>query len=381
VGPGVSHAQRMSFLRFSAQFLYHTLWLGDAAADARGAVMCRLARANRASYLSAQARLDVPMAGHSRGFLAVHRELKGAEAAVAECREAGEEASLVPWEEAVREVPRLGRLPFGPLFVVRRVDDHTASCEQFARHLMEESKAGGVQYVPGIVDRLEVVRGEKNENTFRVTTKDNVYHEFDLLILAGGERTPLLAAQLGVGEYCPTYPLRGFSMTLHCPDPAESTKPGNLLQQPFSVDSMYCTSVTPHMARMAGFGEFVGYREKSEAFPSQAPRILSRYAQKLFPDAEDCGPERAQACYRPVSPDDIPLVGEVPSLPGLFLHTGHGTLGWTVGLATGECVAQAVVDKVGGRLIPQDAVFNLADGTTIERSVLSPGRFAHAASI
>jgi glycine/D-amino acid oxidase-like deaminating enzyme len=217
-----------------------------------------------------------------------------------------------------------------------------------------------------------------------VTTADKSVQEFDLLILAGGVTTPLMAAQLGVGQYCPTYPLRGFSFSLFAPThdkTAVETKTnkseersGNLSHQPFSVDSMYWTSVSPIMLRTAGFGEFVGYRDKAESVQSLGPSVLTRYARKIVPEAWNARAEEALPCFRPQSPDDLPLVGEVPSMPDLFLHNGHGTLGWTTGLATGDCVAQAVADRLEGRS-SQDGVFTLADNTQIERKTLSPGRF------
>jgi len=79
-------------------------------------------------------------------------------------------------------------------------------------------------------------------------------------------------------------------------------------------------------------------------------------------------------CFRAISPDDLPLAGEVPTHPGLFLHTGHGTLGWTCGLATGECLAQSIVDHMNGKNT-QDGTYTLRDGSKIDRQILSPKRF------
>jgi glycine/D-amino acid oxidase-like deaminating enzyme len=346
-----------------------------------------LAKANRVAYLAAvqdNAKLQAGT-GHSKGFLSVHRSLAKAKCAVAESKDHGEEAVLLDWDQALAAEPRLRNLPMkDQLYVVQRPNDYTASCEAFVRHWIDESSSMGVQYLSAKVDRLQVVETSKSEKkTFRVTIADKSVQEFDLLILAGGVRTPLMAAQLGVGAYCPTYPLRGFSLSLFAPthdQTAAKTKKksgdtfGNLSFQPFSIDSMYCSSVSPTMARLAGYGEFAGYREKAESVPSAGPAVLVRYARRVFPEAWNARVEEALPCFRPQSPDDIPLVGEVPSMPGLFLHTGHGTLGWTTGLATGNCVAQAVADRIEGRT-SQDGVFTLADNTQIERKRLSPGRF------
>jgi glycine/D-amino acid oxidase-like deaminating enzyme len=388
LGPSADSVERWSFVRFLSQFLYSAMWLGDKAADERGHVLCQLAKANRAAYLDAihdNAKLQVQL-GHSKGFLSTHRSLAKAQHAVTESKEHGEDAVLLEWDEALEAEPRLQNLPTkDQLYVVQRPNDYTASCEAFIRHWIDESTTMGVQYLSGEVDRLEVMKTTKpTDKKFRVTAADKSVQEFDLLILAAGITTPLMAAQLGVGEYCPTYPLRGFSLSLFAPthdktgtetkNKKSEDRSGNLSHKPFSIDSMYFTSVSSTMARVAGFGEFVGYREKAESVPSLGPSVVARYARNLFPEAENAQAEEALPCFRPVSPDDIPLVGEVPSMPGLFLHHGHGTLGWTTGLATGDCVAQAVADRLEGRN-SQDGVFNFADNTQIERKTLSPSRF------
>jgi glycine/D-amino acid oxidase-like deaminating enzyme len=388
LGPSADSMERWSFVRFLSQFLYSAMWLGDKAADERGRVLCQLAQANRAIYLKEihdnvelQARL-----GHSQGFLSTHRSLAKAQHAVVESKEHGEDAVLLEWEEAVEAEPRLQNLPTrDQLYVVQRPNDYTASCEAFIRHWIDESTTMGVQYISAKVDRLQVTKTAKpTDKKFRVTAADKSVQEFDLLILAAGITTPLMAAQLGVEKYCPTYPLRGFSLSLFAPTQdktAAETKhtkwanrSGNLSHKPLSIDSMYFTSVSSTQARVAGIGEFVGYREKAESVPSLGPSVLARYARALFPEAANARLEEALPCFRPQSPDDIPLVGEVPSMPGLFLHHGHGTLGWTTGLATGDCVAQAVIDRLEGRS-SQGGVFTLADNTQIERKTLSPDRF------
>lgn len=229
----------------------------------------------------------------------------------------------------------------------------------------------GVEYQRNVeVADLQVFAGKDGLNVFQVTSADGTQREFDFLILASGTQTPLLAAKLGGGASCPTYPLRGYSLTVFVP---ESVQSSNLLNQPFSVDSMYCSSVSSRMLRFAGFGELVGYRDKAVNVPSLGPRVLARYATEVCPEANVSETDALQ-CFRPISPDDLPLVGEVSSVPGLWLHTGHGTLGWTLSLATADCIAQAVADRIEANGSPLNT-FTLPDGTTLGRDILSPDRF------
>ena len=51
-----------------------------------------------------------------------------------------------------------------------------------------------------------------------------------------------------------------------------------------------------------------------------------------------------QACHRPVTADGLPLIGAVPGVPGAYVATGHSVWGMLNAPATGEALAQAIVD-------------------------------------
>jgi D-amino-acid dehydrogenase len=367
--------ERASFLRFLRHFLSVSLF-GEEGAQERANCLVQLAKANRVAVKKEiEGGHLTSNVGLSKGFLSLHRTHAKAAMTVEECQEHGEEAKLLSWEEATQLEPRLKRFPMKPLFAVLRTQDNSASCEVFVKHLIEKCYSMGVDYQrSGKVVNLEVIGSKDSKPIFRVTCGDGSQQDFDVLVLATGTQTPLMAAKLGAGAACPTYPLRGYSLTLFTPEKEGiGGKPTNLLNHPFSVDSMYCSSVNPRMARFAGFGELVGYRDKAVDVPSVGPRVLARYATEVFPDAT-VSEDDALQCFRPISPDDIPLVGEVSSVPGLFLHTGHGTLGWTLSLATAECVAQAVADRLEAKETAL-STFTLPDDTLIDRKVLSPDRF------
>jgi glycine/D-amino acid oxidase-like deaminating enzyme len=373
LGISATVEERISFLRFIRHFLSVSLF-GEAGAQERAACLVQLAKANRAAVLEeiADANLQSNV-GLSQGFLSLHRTHAKAVMTVEECLEYGEEAKHLSWQEATLVEPRLKRLPVTPLFAVHRTHDNTASCEVFVKHLIDKCASMGVEYRRDKVAQLEVLKGKDDKSVFRVSSADGSTQDFDVLILATGIQTPLMAAKLGAGAACPTYPLRGYSLTFFTPA-GDGSIGGNLLNQPFSVDSMYCSSVNPRMARFAGFGELVGYPDKAVHIPSVGPRVLARYASQVCPEAM-VSEDDALQCFRPISPDDVPLAGEVSAMPGLFLHTGHGTLGWTLSLATAECVAQAVADRLGSNESTL-TTFTLPDNTSLERKTLSPDRFA-----
>jgi glycine/D-amino acid oxidase-like deaminating enzyme len=66
-----------------------------------------------------------------------------------------------------------------------------------------------------------------------------------------------------------------------------------------------------------------------------------------------------QACHRPVTRDGLPLIGRVPGLAGAYVATGHSVWGILNAPATGEAMAELIVD--GG-------------ARTVDLSHFDPGR-------
>lgn len=53
---------------------------------------------------------------------------------------------------------------------------------------------------------------------------------------------------------------------------------------------------------------------------------------------------KRQACFRPVTEDGLPLIGAVPGAQGAYLATGHSVWGMLNAPATGEAVAELILD-------------------------------------
>ena len=49
--------------------------------------------------------------------------------------------------------------------------------------------------------------------------------------------------------------------------------------------------------------------------------------------------------WRPMSRDDMPLIGRAPGCRRTWLNTGHGTLGWTMACGSGQLLS----DLLSGR--------------------------------
>jgi D-hydroxyproline dehydrogenase subunit beta len=74
-------------------------------------------------------------------------------------------------------------------------------------------------------------------------------------------------------------------------------------------------------------------------------RAIAQRAVELMPALAGLAIAETRSCQRPYSPDGLPLVGPYPGAEGLVLATGHGSVGVTQSLGTGEAVA----DGISGR--------------------------------
>eukprot|EP00980_Cylindrotheca_fusiformis_P020014 scaffold7100_cov95-Cylindrotheca_fusiformis.AAC.6 len=293
MGWNVPSDERMAFGRFLSTFLYTALVHGGQdASKHRGQTLMQLAKASRHVFLSKNGMQQYSCTSNSytEGILAIHRTPESAQHTLQECHEFQEDARAVSWEEALEYEPRLANIPTtNPLYAVLRLHDIAASCEEYMRRLLVDTRRRGVSYETKKVTNINYTNG----GGYTLTFDTGESTEVDILVLAAGSETPLLAHQLGVGRYVPIYPLRGYSYTVI--NDRDSTTSSwwsghskNMLQTAFTMDRMYMSSVKPWMARVTGFAELAGFRNSAQDSPSvEAPLILTRYAKALFGGSKD----------------------------------------------------------------------------------------------
>jgi glycine/D-amino acid oxidase-like deaminating enzyme len=71
---------------------------------------------------------------------------------------------------------------------------------------------------------------------------------------------------------------------------------------------------------------------------------LRRICATLSPALASAPAVAEQACYRPVTRDGLPLIGAVPGLAGAYVATGHSVWGMLNAPATGEAMAELLLD-------------------------------------
>ncbi len=71
--------------------------------------------------------------------------------------------------------------------------------------------------------------------------------------------------------------------------------------------------------------------------PTRCQAMLTQ-AQELFPDALDYDHVQYWSGLRPSTPSNVPLIG-VTRVSNVYINSGHGTLGWTMGVGSGRALA------------------------------------------
>jgi len=94
--------------------------------------------------------------------------------------------------------------------------------------------------------------------------------------------------------------------------------------------------------RVAGTCELNGYTRELNTTRCEA---ITRRTRELFPDGCDYDNPIYWTGLRPLTPSNVPYVGKT-KLSNLYLNTGHGTLGWTMGCGSGRAIAEIVAGRV-----------------------------------
>lgn len=183
--------------------------------------------------------------------------------------------------------------------------------------------AGGRVHSHTAIEGFEVEAGRVR----KVRTAKAVFSGTDI-VLALGAWSPLIGRQLGLR--LPIQPGKGYSITYTRPDRAPRIP---LVLKERSV----CVSAWDSGYRLGSTMEFAGY--DSSLNPTRL-RALERGAAEYLD--QPTGPKVEQQWYgwRPMTPDDLPIIGRAPGLTNLWLATGHGMLGVSLSAITAVLIEE-----------------------------------------
>ena len=273
------------------------------------------------------------------------RQLDGTAADIAILERYGVGWELLDRDGCVRAEPALARVRDKFVGGLRLPGDETGDCFKFSNAIAALASRHGVQWRWGAT--VESLRNDAGRVTGAVLAGGEVLRA-DACLVALGSYTPRLLAPLGLA--LPVYPVKGYSITVPISDAAgapESTV----------MDETHKVAITRlgDRIRVGGTAELAGY---DLTLHEPRRRTLEHVVTDLFPAGGDVAQASFWCGLRPMTPDGTPVVGGVPGITGLYLATGHGTLGWTMAAGT----ARVLADLISGRRPAIDL-----DGLGIER--------------
>lgn len=213
--------------------------------------------------------------------------------------------------------------------------DETGDCFKFASALAAKAEALGVKFAYDTeVKALDVEAGR-----IRGVIATRERFAADAVVVALGSYSPLLVRSHGIR--LPVYPVKGYSLTIPITDAARAP-------ESTVMDETYKIAITRlgERIRVGGMAEISGF---TNDLGMARRRTLEHSVMDLFPGG-DASKGAFWSGLRPMTPDGTPVIGPT-KIAGLFLNTGHGTLGWTMSAGS----ARVIADLVSGRKPEIDA--------------------------
>ncbi|HVR80870.1 MAG TPA: FAD-dependent oxidoreductase [Luteimonas sp.] len=221
----------------------------------------------------------------------------------------------------------------GVVGVVRFPGDACLRPDRYVAELARAVRQAGGE----IVEHCEVQAVASAGDGLRVRSTCGEFDAGDVL-LAAGAWSPRLAASLRLAAPAlrrAMQPGKGYSITYD--RPALSPRHPLVLHE-----RSVCVTAWPSGFRLGSTMEFSGY---DRTLNRRRLDALERAAREYL--HEPVGPAKREEWFgwRPMTFDDLPIIGRVPGHAHLWLATGHGMLGVSMSIAT----AQLVADMVTGR--------------------------------
>ena len=237
-------------------------------------------------------------------------------------RQHGIESEILTAEKAREKEPLLSEKIVGGIYFP--TDAHLDPAA-FVVSLANQASQKGVN----ILTHTEVI--ELRSNGRRIISVQTTKGEWkaDSVVLAAGAWSPLLTRNLGIK--LPIQPAKGYSITIQNPNQIPSL--------PLMLNEVR-VAVTPldGRLRLGGTLELAGL---DLSINQRRVDAIRRGASQYLPEIKG---EREEIWrgLRPCTPDGLPIIGRPSNIDNLFVASGHGILGISLGPVTGKIIAQMV---------------------------------------
>lgn len=175
--------------------------------------------------------------------------------------------------------------------------------------------------------------GAKVEENAAVNDLDEL--AADAIVVAAGAWSGEL---LGESRF-PMEAAKGYSITAK----SSGTLPRHAL---YLSEGKVGTSTFGELLRIAGIFDLTGI---DESLNRKRIDTIVRSSAVFLRDWEPDEIELEWAGLRPYPSDGLPVIGPVPEREGLYVATGHGRMGITLGPITGKLIAQVILEDASPR--------------------------------
>ncbi|MGB3876941.1 D-amino acid dehydrogenase [Shinella zoogloeoides] len=207
--------------------------------------------------------------------------------------------------------------------------DETGDCFKFSNALAAKAEALGVRFNYGSIIRGLDVEGGRVRGV--ITAHGRL--EADAVVVALGSFSPLLVKPHDI--HLPVYPVKGYSLTIPIVDASRAPE-STVMDETFKI----AITRLGDRIRVGGMAEISGY---TNDLGEPRRLTLQHSVTDLFPGG-DISKASFWSGLRPMTPDGTPVIGPT-KIAGLFLNTGHGTLGWTMSSGSARVIADLVSGK------------------------------------
>lgn len=214
---------------------------------------------------------------------------------------------------------------------VRFEGDAVLRPDRFAAELARVVRGNG-----GVIDEhLELTSLQPDTRGVRLDTARGAVHARDVVI-ATGAWTPRLARMLGVPALARAMqPGKGYSLTY----PAIAGAPSRPV---VLKERQVCVTRWNSGFRLGSTMEFSGFDDSLNARRLAA---LERGAREYLhlPDSLPAG--EPWYGWRPMTRDDVPIIGRLVAASPVWLATGHGMMGMSMSAGTGQLLADLMTGR------------------------------------
>jgi len=170
----------------------------------------------------------------------------------------------------------------------------------------------------------------KQDRVSGVVCVDGRQISSDQVLLAGGSWSGDIARQMGFE--LPVEPVKGQIVLL-------KAEPG-LMRSIVKHDDAYFVPRSDGRVLVGASMEYVGFERGNTV---QVINSLMRSMHKIAPGLKNTEIERQWMGFRPGSPDGMPFLGPVDSIPGLWVASGHYRNGVGLAPVTAKIISQWIV--------------------------------------